>query len=110
MGGVNLAGQLRFYYDTQLTWWLMLRHDDHHAYIILAPSHKEFHLHYAWGLILVSTGPTSLPVYKAKIRRFKEDTSLLLGRSCDCGHFPVRLGRGKRLGCWLCYWKGRENL
>ena len=70
MGGVDLANQLRSYYDTQLTsfrtWWPMLFwvFDTMvtNAYFIFKDmpqtphmTHKEFRLQAAWGLILANT-------------------------------------------------------
>ena len=70
MGGVDIADQLRSYYDTQLTsfrtWWPMLFwvFDTMvtNAYFIFRDmpqtppmTHKEFRLQAAWGLILAKT-------------------------------------------------------
>ena len=87
MGDVDVANQLRSYYDTQLTsfctWWPMLfwAYDTiiTNAYIIFrdmpqspdAITHKEFCLQCAWGGCWTSLNLTSLPVYKAKIRPVK---------------------------------------
>ena len=131
MGGVDVADQLRSYYDTQLTsfltWWPMLfwAYDTmtSNAYIIFKDmpqspdtiTHKEFRLQCAWGLILagagqISTSQASQSSKPKSVRsNVKEDTSLPLGRSRDCRHFPIHLEGGKRLGCWLCRWKEREN-
>ena len=77
MGGVDIANQLRSYYDTQLTsfrtWWPIhfWAYDTiiTNAYIIFkdmpqspdAITYKEFRLQCAWGLILAGAGqvPTS---------------------------------------------------
>ena len=87
MGGVDIADQLRSYYDTQLTsfctWWPMLcwAYDTMitNAYVIFRDmpqspdtiTHKEFRLQCAWGGRWTSLNLTSLPVYKAKIRPVK---------------------------------------
>jgi hypothetical protein len=131
IGGVDIADQLRSYYDTQLTsfrtWWPMLfwAFDTMvtNAYFIYQDmpqssntiTHKEFRLQCAWGLILAGSGPisTSQIVQSTKAKstqsNVKEDTYLPLDRSCDCRHLPVHLEEGKRLGCWLCRWKQRNS-
>ena len=120
MGGVDIADQLRSYYDTQLTsfraWRPMLfwAYDTMItiAYIIFkdmprspdAMTHEEFRRQCAWGLILagaeqVSTSQASRSTKPKSVHlNVKEDTSLSLGRSCDCGRFPVHFEGGKRLG------------
>jgi hypothetical protein len=131
MGGVDIADQMRSYYDTQLTsfrtWLLMLfwAYDTMvtNAYFIYKDmpqssntiTHKEFRLQCAWGLILTVSGPisTSLIVQSTRAKstqlNIKEGTSLPLDRSCGCGHLPIHLEEGKRLGCWLCHWKQRNS-
>ena len=101
MGGVDIADQLRSYYDTQLTssrtWWPMLfwAYDTMiiNAYIIFkdmpqspdAITHKEFRLQCAWGLILAGAGQVSTSqasqstMPKSVQSNVKEDTSLPLG-------------------------------
>lgn len=125
MGGVDIADQLRSYYDTQLTsfrtWWPMLFwvFDTMvtNAYFIFRDmpqtppmTHKEFRLQAAWGLILAKTEsktrrtqPDSQQSTRPTVR---EDTSLPAGRRCDCGHLPV-YSEGQRRVCWLCRWKNR---
>ena len=82
----------------------------------ITPSRKEFRLQCAWGLILPGTGQISTSQApqstkpKSAPSNVKEDASLPPGGSCDCVHFPIHLEGGKRLGCWLCCWKERENL
>ena len=117
MGGVDIADQLCSYYDTQLTsfrtWWPMLfqAYDTMitNAYMMFrdmprgpgAIAHKEFHLQSAWGLILagdgqISTSQASQSTKPKSVRSsVKEDTSLPLDRSCDCGHFPIHIGGGE---------------
>ena len=69
-----------------------------------AITHKEFRLQCAWGLILagaeqVSTSQASQSTKPKSVHlNVKEDTSLPLGRSCNCGHFPIHFEGGKRLG------------
>ena len=66
-----------------------------------AITHKEFRLQCAWGLILAGSGRISTSQAPQSTKRksvrpnVKEDTSLPLGRSCDCGHFPIHLEGGK---------------
>ena len=87
MGGVDIADQLRSYYDTQLTsfctWWPMLcwAYDTMitNAYVIFgdmpqspdAITNKKFRLQCAWGGRWTSLNLTSPPVYKAKIHPVK---------------------------------------
>jgi len=100
MGGVDIADQMRSYYDTQLTsfrtWWPMLfwAYDIMvtNAYLIykVMPqssntiTHKEFHLQCAWGLILTGSGPISTSQIVRSTRaksthlNVKEGTSLPL--------------------------------
>jgi hypothetical protein len=75
IGGVDIADQLRSYYDTQLTsfctWWPMLFWvfdtmvtNANFIYQDMTQSsntitHKEFRLQCAWGLILAGSGPIS---------------------------------------------------
>jgi hypothetical protein len=62
---------------------------------------KEFHLQCAWGLILTGSGPISTSqivrstMAKSTPRHVQEGTSLPLDQSCDCGHFPVHVDKGK---------------
>ena len=68
-----------------------------------AITRKEFRLQCAWGLILagaeqVSTSQASqCTKLKSVQSNVREDTSLPLGRSCDCGHFPIHL-EGEAIG------------
>ena len=100
MGCVDIADQLRSYYDTQLTsfrtWWPMLfwAFDTMvtNAYFIYQDmpqssntiTHKEFRLQCAWGLILAGPGPISTSQIvqstkaKSTLPNVKEDTYLPL--------------------------------
>jgi len=131
MGGVDIADEMRSYYDTQLTsfrtWWPMLfwAYDTMvtNAYFIYKDmpqssntiTHKEFRLQCAWGLILTGSGPISTSQIVRSTRakstpsNVQEGTSIPLDQSCDCGHLLVHLEEGKQLGCWLCRWKQRNS-
>ena len=124
MGGVDIADQLRSYYDTQLTsfrtWWPILfwALDTMvtNAYFIYRDmpqttgagiSHKEFRLQCAWGLILA--GHKTQQPQKREVSRTNvtQQTLLPVVRRCDCGHLPIH--QEKRLVCWLCRWKHRTD-
>ena len=112
MGGVDIADQLRSYYDTQLTsfrtlWPMLFWVFDtivSNAYFIFKDmpqtppiTHKEFRLQAVWGLILAKTATESKtrrtqpqPDNQKSTRpTVREDSSLPVGRRCDCGHLPV---------------------
>ena len=79
---------------------------------VLTPSHTGGFVYSVLGAGAgqVSTSQASQPTKPKSVHsNVKEDTSLPLGRSCDCGHFLTHLEGGKRLGCWLCHWKERVN-
>jgi len=129
--GVVIADQRYSYYDTQLTsfctWWskLFWAYDTMvtNAYFICQDmfqspntiAHKVFHLLCTWGLILTGSGQIStlqiIQCTRAISTRsqIKESTYLPRDQSWDCGRRLVPLEKGKRLGCWLCCWKHRNN-
>ena len=121
MGGVDIADQLRSYYNTQLTsfrtWWPMLfwALDTMltNAYLIYSDiegtpniSHKEFRLQCTWELILAFPSPIKMPKPTEKQpAKVKEDSALPPDRHCNCGHSPIHLDM--RQTCWLCRWNHR---
>jgi hypothetical protein len=128
MGGVDIADQLRCYYDIQLicwrTWWPLFFYAMDtmitNSYIIYCDipgvpkiTHKAFRLSCAWGLILAADTPkaasnSSSNSSKASRGKYiKKDTVLPSDRRCECGHMSV-YGQ-KRVVCWLCRWKHREQ-
>ena len=130
VGGVDIADQLRSYYDTQLTsfrtWWPMyfwaLDTIITNAYFIYLDmpqasktiAHKEFRLQCAWGRILAGTRPIATPHpsrstgTKTAGPYVRKDTELPPDQSCDCGHHPVHLEGRRRLACWLCRYQERK--
>ena len=128
MGGVDIADQLRSYYNIQLiserVWWPMvffvLDTMITNSYIIFSNiegtpvmTHKEFRPQVGWGLILDQfTGPptpqnrsNSQTHTAERMPGVTQGTALPLARRCgsDCDHLPIHLE--KKATCWYSRWK-----
>jgi hypothetical protein len=115
MGGVDIADQLRSYYDMQLTswrtWWPLFFYGTDtmviNAYHIFSSmedvpdiSHKDFRMEVAWGLINAGPPPRIPPPATVPRPTVTQNTQLPAGRFTDSAHMPEHSENKKT--CYLC--------